>query len=311
MAENAALRALRLLDLVPFIVQKPGISISELASEFGVTKEEILKDLNLLFLCGLPGYTPLELIDISFDEESVVVRDPQNLDAPRNFNEAEALALRIALAALLEITPPHHREHRKIAELISKIGSAFSSEIPEGAIDFVADKEKQILTIIEIAIKEEQDLEIHYVNVARDTSSTRVVTPHSLSILQERTLLQGFCHLTQGLRTFNLRNIKAATLVQRSAIASESEMRENQSTLVTLVTSSEDSDFVKINMDALSKSGEGSGLTSYEIVVFQPEWIVRSLIAEPSDLQLSQPSTFREAIVDRCATALEQYGVIG
>lgn len=311
MAENAALRALRLLDLVPFIVKKPGISITELASEFGVTKEEILKDLNLLFLCGLPGYTPLELIDISFDEGSVVVRDPQNLDAPRNFNEAESLALRIALAALLEVTPPQHRDHEKIKKLISKIGSAFSSDIPEGAVDFVSDKEKQILTIIEMAIKEEQDLEIHYVNVARDTSTIRVVTPHSLSILRERTLLQGFCHLAQGLRTFNLRHIKAATPVQRSATASELEIRENQSTVVTLITSSDDSEFVKVNMDSFSKRGEVSGLTTYDIVVFQPEWIVRSIIAEPSDLSLSQPSTLRKAIVDRCATALEQYGVIG
>ena len=69
MVENAALRAIRLLDLVPYIVSHPGISIAELAKEFAISRDEVLKDLNLLFLCGLPGYTPLELIDISFDEE--------------------------------------------------------------------------------------------------------------------------------------------------------------------------------------------------------------------------------------------------
>ena len=96
MVENAALRAIRLLDLVPYIVSHPGISIAELAREFSISRDEVLKDLNLLFLCGLPGYTPLELIDISFDEESVVIRDPQNLAAPRNLNESEALIARIA-----------------------------------------------------------------------------------------------------------------------------------------------------------------------------------------------------------------------
>ena len=57
MSENAAERALRLLDLVPFVVNNQGIAISELASRFSVTREEIVKDLNLLFLCGLPGYS--------------------------------------------------------------------------------------------------------------------------------------------------------------------------------------------------------------------------------------------------------------
>lgn len=311
MAENAALRALRLLDLVPFIVRNPGISITELAKEFAVTKEDIIKDLNLLFLCGLPGYTPLELIDISFDEGSVVVRDPQNLDVPRNFNEAEALALRIALAALLEVTPPQHREYTKIEKLISKIGTAFSSDIPSGAIDFIADKEKQILSRIEEALRDEQDLEINYFNPVRDTSTTRVVTPHSLSILRERTLLQGFCHLALGPRTFNLKNIKTAQIVPRTERSSESLINEDEATVVTLVSSSDSSEFVRANSESLSKIGNESGQSTYEIAVFQPEWIVRSVIAEPSHLHLSQPPAMRQAIVDRCVTALEQYGVIG
>ena len=311
MAENAALRALRLLDLVPFLVRNPGISISELAKEFGVSKYEILKDLNLLFVCGLPGYTPLELIDISFDDESVVVRDPQNLDSPRNFNESEALALRIALAGLLEVTPQNHREHQKIKQLISKIGAAFASEIPEGAIDFVADKERQILSIIEGAMKSEADLEIHYLNMARDTARTRVVTPHSLSILRERTLLEGFCHVAQGLRTFNIKNIQSAKAVPRTQPAPVSALDDNETTTVTLVNTSDISEFVKMNSDSMSKIKEESSRTIYEIKVFQPEWIVRSVIAEPFDLSISMPATFRRAIADRCASALEQYGVIG
>jgi predicted DNA-binding transcriptional regulator YafY len=95
MAENAALRALRLLDLVPYVLRNPGISIKGLANHFEMSRDELIKDLNLLFMCGLPGYTPLELIDLSFEDGVVEVRDPQNLKAPRNFNESEALALRI------------------------------------------------------------------------------------------------------------------------------------------------------------------------------------------------------------------------
>ena len=95
MTENAAERAIRLLDLVPFILENQGISIKQLAGSFDVSKEEIIKDLNLLFVCGLPGYTPLELIDISFEDEVVFIRDPQNLAEPRNLTISESIVTRI------------------------------------------------------------------------------------------------------------------------------------------------------------------------------------------------------------------------
>ena len=311
MAENAALRALRLLDFVPFIVRNPGISIKELSEEFSVSQEEILKDLNLLFLCGLPGYTPLELIDLSFDEGSVVVRDPQNLDVPRNFNESEALALRVALATLLELTPTTHRDYKKIQRLSSKISAAFSSEIPIKAIDFVADRERQILKILERALNEGRDVQLVYNNLARDTSSNRVVTPLSISFSDERTMLEALCHTARGLRSFNLKQIKSAEIIEReSEIFDEGTFSEDVTT-VKMIISSDNSEFMRANQTSLTKVGEDSGNPIFEIRVFQPEWIVRSVIAEPNSLILSEPGEFRRAIVERCATALDQYGVIG
>ena len=59
MAESAAARALRLIDLVPFLVSNPGVSVKETAAVFKVTVPELLKDLEILFMCGLPGYTAL------------------------------------------------------------------------------------------------------------------------------------------------------------------------------------------------------------------------------------------------------------
>ena len=54
MVETAAARAIRLIDLVPYLHNHPGISLKEVAEEFGVTVPEIVKDLDLLFMCGLP-----------------------------------------------------------------------------------------------------------------------------------------------------------------------------------------------------------------------------------------------------------------
>ena len=65
----------RLLDLVPFLLSHQGISLNDLAKHFNIETEAMLDDLNTLWMCGLPGYTPLELIDLAFDSGYVTIRN--------------------------------------------------------------------------------------------------------------------------------------------------------------------------------------------------------------------------------------------
>ncbi|NDB36816.1 MAG: WYL domain-containing protein, partial [Actinobacteria bacterium] len=253
MVENAALRAIRLLDLVPYIVAHPGISITELAKEFSISRDEVLKDLNLLFLCGLPGYTPLELIDISFDEESVVIRDPQNLAAPRNLNESEALIARIALAALEESTPKTSAAYPQIIALREKIAKAFSSSIPISAITFTLDKERATLEAIEIAITQELDLEMIYNNVTKDSSSRRSITPISIIAEDKRTLVSAYCHSAKALRTFNLSQISEISTKERSTRTDLERLEDSRGSSAEVIIKNEDSRFLSENASSLKE----------------------------------------------------------
>ena len=93
MVNSASNRALRAMDLIPYIVENPGVSTSELAQKFSVTVKQIEEDLSLIFMCGLPGYTPYDLIDLVFEDGIVSVIDPQVLTKPRNFSKAEHVAI--------------------------------------------------------------------------------------------------------------------------------------------------------------------------------------------------------------------------
>ena len=61
MSETAISRAVRTFDLIPYILNNPGVSIRELAEVFKTSEDQINTDLQLAFMCGLPGYTPYEL----------------------------------------------------------------------------------------------------------------------------------------------------------------------------------------------------------------------------------------------------------
>ena len=303
MVENAALRAIRLLDLVPYIVAHPGISITELAKEFSISRDEVLKDLNLLFLCGLPGYTPLELIDISFDEESVVIRDPQNLAAPRNLNESEALIARIALAALEESTPKSSAAYTQIVALREKIAKAFSSSIPASAITFTLDKERATLEAIEGAIKQELDLEMMYNNVTKDSSLKRSITPISIIAEDKRTLVSAYCHSAKALRTFNLAQISEVSTKERIARTDLERLEDSRGSSAEVIIKSEDSSFLSENTSSLKELSK----SCYQIDIFQPEWIVRSVLAGADSLELAKPLELRAEIAERANRALLAY----
>ena len=303
MVENAALRAIRLLDLVPYIVAHPGISITELAKEFSISRDEVLKDLNLLFLCGLPGYTPLELIDISFDGESVVIRDPQNLAAPRNLNESEALIARIALAALEESTPKTSAAYPQIIALREKIAKAFSSSIPASAITFTLDKERATLEAIESAIKQELDLEMTYNNVTKDSSSRRSITPISIIAEDKRTLVSAYCHSAKALRTFNLAQISEVSTKERSTRTDLERLEDSRGSSAEVIIKSGDSRFVSENASSLKELSK----SCYQIDIFQPEWIVRSVLAGADSLELAKPLELRAEIAERANRALLAY----
>ena len=303
MVENAALRAIRLLDLVPYIVAHPGISITELAKEFSISRDEVLKDLNLLFLCGLPGYTPLELIDISFDEESVVIRDPQNLAAPRNLNESEALIARIALAALEESTPKTSAAYLQIIALREKIAEAFSSSIPASAITFTLDKERATLEAIESAIKQELDLEMTYNNVTKDLSSRRSITPISIIAEDKRTLVSAYCHSAKALRTFNLAQISEVSTKERSTRTDLERLEDSRGSSAEVIIKSEDSRFLSENASSLKELSK----SCYQIDIFQPEWIVRSVLAGADSLELAKPLELRAEIAERANRAILAY----
>ena len=93
MADSAAVRALRTMDLIPYVLENPSCSIKTLAKRFSTSEKQIEKDLELIFMCGLPGYTPYELIDIVLEDGVVSVIDPQVLNRPRRYSKTELVVI--------------------------------------------------------------------------------------------------------------------------------------------------------------------------------------------------------------------------
>lgn len=304
MTENAAERALRLLDLVPFILENQGISIKQLAASFNVTKEEIIKDLNLLFVCGLPGYTPLELIDISFEDEVVFIRDPQNLSEPRNLTISEIILTRIALGALHDLILDEEKK-TLISSLQIKLSKLFDSALPEKAIHVDIDKPSQIERVIQRAIQSHKALRIEYLNLTKDEKSIRDVSPLELVKKDDGTTLNAFCHKVGAIRSFTVKQIMSAVELTEIKNALKSSIEIDNGVEVQIRTTSEDSDIASSFSGDVKQIGDNI----YVIKVFQDRWLLRTVFSKPT-LELLQPADFRSHLRSEAEQALTRYKAI-
>ncbi|HET6214148.1 MAG TPA: protein pafC, partial [Micromonosporaceae bacterium] len=120
--QGAADRLGRLLNLVPYLLARPGIRVAEAAAALDVTERQLREDLELLWVCGLPGYGPGDLIDMAFDGDRVTVTYDAGIDRPLRLTPDEALALVVALRLLAET--PGMSDRAAIQRALAKIETA-------------------------------------------------------------------------------------------------------------------------------------------------------------------------------------------
>lgn len=297
---DATGRAIRLLDLVPFLRANPGMNIKEIATEFKVSVSEIVSDLDLLMVCGLPGYTPLELIDLSTDEGFVTLRDPQNLEYPRNFTIHELLILKIALSALLVDSPP--MLHSEIGSLISKLDHQMPNQISSEGILFVPDNILNLRRIGEEALVKNQQVEIAYRNDTKDELTNRKISLIREYESEGEYFWDAWCHLANAKRTFNLEKISSATLsMDPSSIG---DLSGEGSALTVRLRIKQKSQFFARHQNILKQTEEPE---IYEARIYQREWLVREILSAGETATVIAPSDLKVQVKKRATQALSQY----
>ena len=96
-------RLVRLLALPAWVADNDGATFQEAAAHFGVTPEAIRADVETLWVSGLPGGMPEDLVDFSataFEAGRLSLAQPLGLDRPVRLSRQEAIALLLSLRVL-------------------------------------------------------------------------------------------------------------------------------------------------------------------------------------------------------------------
>ena len=209
-------RLARLLNLVPYLLARPGISIADAAADLGVTPKQLRDDLELLWVCGLPGYGPGDLIDMSFDGDRVTITYDAGIDRPLRLTPDEALALIVALRLLAETPglPNRGAVERALAKIESAAGDA-ADTAERVAVRLPANTDR--LTAMRQVIERGRALRITYYTAGRDETTERVVDPMRVLFASGKAYLEAWCRRAEGVRLFRLDRIDAMTELDEPA----------------------------------------------------------------------------------------------
>ena len=206
----------RLLALVPYLLKRPGIPFATAAADFGVTEERLRKDLNLLWLCGLPGHYPGDLIEIEFEGDTITLSDPQGVDRPLRLTVDEALALVVALRTLAET--PGLADPEPVLRALAKVEEAAgAAAAPADRVEVALEGEGTVLPLVRDALERKKVLRVVYWTAGRDETTERDVDPVRLVVVEGQSYLEAWCRRAEGLRIFHLGRVQELTVLDDDA----------------------------------------------------------------------------------------------
>jgi proteasome accessory factor C len=206
----------RLLALVPYLLARPGVPFATAAADFGVTEERLRKDLNLLWLCGLPGHYPGDLIEIEFEGDTITLSDAQGVDRPLRLTVDEALALVVALRTLAET--PGLAEPEPVLRALAKVEAAAGTAAePAERVEVAIFGDDQVLPVVREALEKKRALRLRYWTAGRDEITDRVVDPLRLVTADGQAYLEAWCRRAEGARMFHLGRVQEVQLLDEPA----------------------------------------------------------------------------------------------
>jgi proteasome accessory factor C len=225
-AGGSAERLARLLNLVPYLLARPGIPIAEAAADHGVTERQLREDLELLWVCGLPGYGPGDLIDMAFDGDTVTVMYDAGIDRPLRLTPDEALALVVALRMLAEMPGIDGRD--AIERALAKIETAGDLADAPVAVRMPGDQDR--LATIRHLVEGGHALHITYYTATRDETTERVIDPMRVLLVEGRAYLEAWCRRAEAVRLFRVDRIDGFIELDEPAVlprqAQQSDLRD-------------------------------------------------------------------------------------
>lgn len=316
---GATERLSRLLAMVPFVLRREGVTLTELAGHFEVTEKQVVKDLELLFVCGTPGHLPDDLIEADWEGGVVRIGNAEPISRPLRLTGEEAVVLLLGLRLLEEVPGPHDRGALTSAATTLELLTV-GQDVHVGLVPDPWGPPRHADTVTR-ALLGHQRLRLRYLSAGRDELSERDVDPQRIVHESGRHYLQGWCHRAREVRLFRLDRVVSAEVLDvespvtpgrdHHAAGSSSQphgqVPPSPEDLAVLIRLHRGAQWVAESYP-VTDVAVGDGTRDVRMQVADPARVVRLVLGLGGRAEVLAPPSVRAAVVAAATTALDRSG---
>ena len=310
-------RLQRLLALVPYVISREVVGLAETAAAFGVSENELVDDLNMLWCVELRSPDPYCPIDLSYEGGEIMVSQAESMDRPLRLGTDEASALLIGLRILAELPGPQDRSalRRTIAKLEAAAGEAAAASA-QVAVHMDGRAPADVQAQVADAMRRGRRLHLSYYVPGRDEATERDVDPMRVLLVEGRTYLEAWCRSAEAVRLFRLDRVLGLTVLE---VAAEVPAQAKQVDVDSGLFRPSEQD-VRVELE-LAQAGRwvadyypteevtdtGDGRLRVALRTPDTRWVRRLALRLGEDGRVIAPAELAKEVEEDAAAALAQY----
>jgi len=205
-ARDVGTRLRRLLAILTWLAQVGETPIEVAAARFGLEPDALVAELEMAACCGLPPYTPDQLMEIVVTDTTVSAHLGEMLARPRRLSAREGFALAASGRALLAV--PGSDENGALSRALAKLDRALGGESMVIELD-----DPSMLGVVRRALETGNQLQIEYYSASSDEVSSRRIDPLRLFAGDGHWYVDAHCYKAGDERRFRVDRIQAAEIL--------------------------------------------------------------------------------------------------
>lgn len=312
---KASERLRRLLVVVPYLVRHPGTAVSDAAELFGTSEADLLADLDLLFVSGLPPYGPGDLIDVDIQDGRIWIGMADYFARPLRMTRSEALAIYVRATALAGVPGLDEAQalSTALAKLARGLGPDALGELPD-RVGAAAGRVVETLGTLRDAASAHERLRIEYYAASGAETTEREIDPEEVFFAVGNWYVAAWDHLSAQERLFRADRIRSVV-----ATGEPFEPRGLQGAGRPLYTPGRDDVSVTLRlgpdarwMAEYYETGRQTevegGELEVELSAGRLEWLERLLLRLGTNAQVVAPAELKDRVRELASRTKERYG---
>ncbi len=295
-----------LLVMLPWLMQRKRVAIADMARQFNMSESDLIEDIELASMCGLPPYSPYELTEVYIDEDFILVGPNKHFERRLELTSSEAFGLSLLAAAAEEM--PGFSRGKDLKNALKKLRKVLG----EGIVD-VDVESPQFLQEVTEASKSGERLRITYWTPARNEESERVITVRSVFTDRGHWYIAADDDVSGDRRHFRVDRIRMIentgefVAVKQEPVQVPSWFADAADKLVVTIEVAAEAAWVVESYPCRSLTENADGSFRAEMVVNSEHWLGRLLLRGEGNVKVVEPSTMAGLQQSVAAQVLANY----